>query len=129
MCGCKQQGFTLIELVAFIVVIGIIAGGLLVGMNQALKSTKSPTGIAQASYLANARMQIILMNRAFNGYATLSDPCPAAALCAPLTAYATANNFTVTSIISGTNPKIITISVTGAGDATIKAYTYNYANN
>ena len=129
----KQQGFTLIEVVAFILVIGIIASGLLVGMNQALTHITRPTSIAQASFLANARLQIILMNRAFNGYTTLDDPCtttPALAICTPLSTYATAHNFTVnTPTFSGSNPKIITIQITGAGNATNYAYVYNYANN
>ncbi|MBL7480969.1 type II secretion system protein [Legionella bononiensis] len=128
-----QQGFTLIELIAFVVLIGIIAGGLLVGLNESLSRANTPTSITQASFLANARMQIILMNRSINGYTTLSDPCttsPGLAICTPLSTYAAANNFTVsTPIISGTNPKIITITVSGAGDAIIKAYVYNYANN
>lgn len=133
MLSMKQEGFSLIELVAFIVVIGIISGGLLVGMNQALTQTSSPTKLAQASFLANARMQIILMNRAINGYATLSDPCtttPGLVICTPLSSFASTNNFTVNPpTISGSNPKIITLSVTGAGNATIDAYVYDYANN
>lgn len=129
----EQQGFTLIEVVAFILVIGIIASGLLAGMNQALIRTTKPTSNVQASFLANARMQIILMNRELNGYTTLSDPCtttPALAICTPLSTYATSKNFTVnTPTFTGSNPKIIRISITGAGNATIYAYVYNYANN
>jgi prepilin-type N-terminal cleavage/methylation domain-containing protein len=133
MSGIKQQGFSLIELITFIIVIGIIASSLLLGLNNAIRYSGIPRSISEASYLANARMQIILMNRAINGYSSLSDPCtstPGLAICTPLSNYATTNNFTVaTPTISGSNPKTITIKVTGAYNATINASIYNYANN
>ncbi|EHL30646.1 prepilin-type N-terminal cleavage/methylation domain-containing protein [Legionella drancourtii] len=129
----KQQGFSLIELITFIIIIGIIASGLLIGINQAQRYSGIPRVLPEASFLANARMQIILMNRAINGYAALSDPCtttPSLAICTPLATYATANNFTVsTPTISGSNPKTITINVTGAGNAVINVSIYDYAKN
>lgn len=129
----KKNGFTIIELITFIVVLGIVASGLLIGMNQAQRYSDIPRNITQASFLANARMQIILMNRSINGYASLYDPCtttPSLAICTPLSTFASANNLTVsTSTISGNNPKTISINVTGSGNASIQASVYNYANN
>lgn len=133
MFPLKQQGFSLIELITFIIIIGIVSSSLLMGLNQAALYSGIPRNIPQASFLANARMQIILMNRAINGYASLNDPCtstPGLAICTPLSNYASANNFSVaTPTISGSNPKSITINVTGSGNATINASIYNYANN
>lgn len=133
MLRIKQQGFSLIELVTFILVIGIIASGLLVGLNQSLRYSDTPRQLSQASFLANARMQIIFMNRAINGYSLLDDPCtttPDLAICTPLSTYASANNLTVNApTISGSNPKTVSINVTGSGNATINASFYNYANN
>jgi type II secretory pathway pseudopilin PulG len=112
----QQHGFSLVELVIFIVIIGVIAGSLLIGLNQAAFYSGIPRNLPQASYLANARMQIILMNRAINGYSALNDPCtatPSLAICTPLASYASTNNFTVsTPTITGSNPKTITINVT-----------------
>lgn len=129
----KQLGLSLIELVVFIVIIGIISTGLLAGLSQALKFSDIPRNVSAASFLANARMQIILMNRSVNGYSSLNDPCtatPSLAICTPLSSYATANNLTVSSpTFSGSNPKTITINVTGTASATINASVYNYANN
>ncbi len=128
-----HNGFTMIELIVFILVIGIIASGLFVGMNQSLSYGNEPRTITKASFLANARMQVILMNRTFNGYASLSDPCtttPALAICTPLSSYASTNGFSVaTPSISGANPKTITITVTGSGNATISSRIYDYAGN
>jgi prepilin-type N-terminal cleavage/methylation domain-containing protein len=133
MIQWHDKGFTLIEMVIFIAIISLIGVSLLQGINQAILYSHMPTRGTEASFLANARMQVILMNRQINGYTSLSDPCtttPALAICTPLSTYASNNGFTVsTPTISGSNPKSITLSVTGAGNATINANTYNYANN
>lgn len=129
----KQQGFSVIELVIFIVIIGIVASTLLIGLNQSARFSAIPRALPQASYLANARLQVILMSRAINGYSSFNDPCtasPSLAICTPLSSYATANNLTVaTPTITGTNPKVITVNVSGKSSATASASVYNYANN
>ncbi|WP_454782895.1 type IV pilus modification PilV family protein [Legionella sp. WA2022007384] len=129
----KQSGFSIIELIVFIVTIGIIVSGLLIGINQAQRYSGIPRGTPQASFLANARMQIILMNRDINGYTGLDDPCtstPSLDICMALSNYALENDFVVSDpTILGSNPKVITLNVTGSGSATINARVYNYANN
>lgn len=128
-----QKGFSLIELITFIVVIGIISVGLFAGMIQSQNTSDMPRKISEASFLANARMQIILMNRAIYGYAALNDPCtasPSLDICTALSTYATTNNFIVnTPTFSGSNPITVTVNVTGAGNSTLSASIYNYANN
>lgn len=129
----QQRGFTLIELIAFILVVAIVATGLLVGVNHALRSSGPSTRTTEASFLANARMQVILMKRGVDGYTALSDPCtttPSLALCTALSNYATAQGFTVvTSISAGPNPKVVSVTVTGSGNATVTSRVYNYASN
>lgn len=129
----KQNGFSLIELLVFIVVLGIVAVGLMSGMNQVLKTASTPEKIIQANFLANARLELVMMKRALSGYATLSDPCAVAtppAICSPLTSYASSNGFSVSPIsISGDNPKIISITVDGAASVTTQTRVFNYANN
>jgi type II secretory pathway pseudopilin PulG len=129
----KKEGFSIIECVIFIIIIGIIASSLLLGLNQAAFYSGQARYLPEVSFLANARMQIILMNRVINGYSSLDDPCtttPSIDICTPLASYASANNFTVnTPTISGTNPKTITINVTGANSTTVKASVYDYSNN
>lgn len=117
----KQQGFSLIELVIFITVIGILMSGMLVGVNRSLSLAVLPNQAAQATFLANARMEIILLNRAVNGWAA-GDPCPAAAICTPLTSFATTYGYTVTPSFStaGVNT---TIDVSVSGTAAARAIT------
>lgn len=133
MINMKQQGFSLIELIIFIIILGIISSSLLLGLNQAALYSDTQRNIVSASFLANARMQIILMNRNLNGYAALNDPCtvtPSLAICTVLSTYATNNSLTVaTPIISGSNPKTIIVNVTGAASANITSQVYNYAND
>lgn len=128
-----QQGFTLIEIIIFMVVLGIVGSGLLVGLNQSIRNSYIPRSMPQSNYLANARLQVILMYRHITGYSISTDPCttnPSYNICGPLATYATNNQFTVlTPTFSGTNPKTITVNVTGIVNATAVGYVYNYGNN
>ena len=129
----RETGFTFIEIVAFILVIGIIAVAMLTGLNQSQRYINQPDQILMSQYLANARMQIIMMNRAVNGYSSLTDPCtttPALAICTPLSTYAADNGMSVaTPAISGSNPKLISITVTGTRNVVLQSRVYNYGNN
>lgn len=114
----KQHGFSLIEMVIFIVVIGILMSGMLVAVNRSLSLAVLPNRAAQATFLANARMEIILLSRAVNGWTAFTDPCPAAPICTPLATFASTYGFTVTPNIttSGVN-KTIDVSVSGTAAA------------
>jgi hypothetical protein len=73
--GAAQRGVTLIELIAFIVIMGI-ASMTLLGMYRAvLPRGATPAEITLATQLAQERMELILGQRAANGYSPLADPC------------------------------------------------------
>lgn len=122
----QKRGFSLIEMVIFITVIGILMSGMLVGVNRSLSLAVLPNQAAQATFLANARMEIILLNRAVNGW-TAVDPCPGPAICTPLSDFATTYGFTVTSTFptSGAN-KTIDVSVSGTAEARAITVVSNY---
>lgn len=120
----QQKGFTFIELIIFMVVIGILAAGLLSAFNIFLQ--KQPT--VQASTLTNSlaaqRMEIILGQKKIAGFSSYTDPCPGPAICDLPTGY------TVTSSIannwnSDTHYNVITVSVSGKGTATLKTIVAN----
>jgi len=84
-----QAGVTLIELIAFIVIMGIAVVALLSMYRAVLPHGATPAQITLATQLAQERMELILGQRAMNGYSppTSLDPCPGAAICTPPNGY------------------------------------------
>lgn len=120
----QQQGFTFLELVIFIVVIGILAANLLSAFNVFLQKQPSIQVTTVANSLAAQRMEIILGQKKVSGFSAYSDPCPGPAICSVPT------GFTVTSSIANnwngdTNYNVITVNVTGKGTATLQTMVAN----
>jgi type II secretory pathway pseudopilin PulG len=108
-------GFTLIELVIFIVITGVLIAGLGAVFSTTMKGGADPGRLTQATQIAQERMELILGRRRAVGFAAFTDPCPGSPLCAPAPAgYAVAANI-VTGWIGNpgnTNYKVITVTVT-----------------
>lgn len=125
----KQRGLSLIELIVFIIILGISMGGLFLGVNQVLYGISSTYKLTRATFLANARMEVILYRRAFTGYSGLVDPCSTTnpAICTPLATYATNNGLSVSSsITSSGSTSTITVQITGQGNVTLVTVVSNY---
>ena len=73
----SQRGVTLIELIAFIVIMGISVTALLSMYRAVLPRGTTPSQMTLGAQLAQERMELILGQRVANGYstATLTDPC------------------------------------------------------
>lgn len=118
----KHSGMTLIEVVVFIVVLGITAAGSLTAMRTILTNSSQPGKILAAAQLAQARMAIILQQAVVNGFSNINDPCnlttPPAA-CTGLATFASNKGYTLSSSILAASGGVITASVTvsGAGNA------------
>ena len=95
--GAAQRGLSLIELIAFIVIMGISVTALLSMYRAVMPRGATPAELTLATQLAQERLELILGQRATGGYSPLVDPCAvsAAAVCTPTTGY------TVTSVIAG----------------------------
>lgn len=124
----KYSGFTLIELVLFIVVTGILASTiLLVLVNTALKT---PIDRQQVIALENAQqcMEWYLGQRALNGYSSIT--CSASpstpTICVLPSGYNFSNSITCTTLSSDPSYKLITVTVSGAGDATLTSLIADY---
>lgn len=119
-------GFSLIEAIVFIVVLGVLVAGLLVAFATPMQNSPQAGRLDLAAELAQARMELILAQRRAVGFAGFADPCPGPAICIPPTGY------TVTSsIVSGygadaTNYKIITVNVSGLTAIAATALVANY---
>lgn len=122
----QADGFSLIELIVFIVVLGVLVAGLVVAFASPLRNSPEAGRLDVAAELAQQRMELILAQRRAVGFAALADPCPGPTICTPPTGY------TVTSsIVAGyggdpTNYKVITVSVSGTSAMTASALVANY---
>ncbi len=146
------RGVTLIELIAFIVVVGVLVSGLMTGFATTLQGSAVSKQFTQALQLAQERMELILARKDAVGFAcftgTRFDPCQAAAAAGsctvtlasahPACSAATTFGYTVqppvldeTGACMGgdTNYKCITVTVTdssGAMLAELEAAVANY---
>ena len=75
--GAAQRSVSLIELIAFIVIMGISVTALLSMYRAVLPRGATPAQITLATQLAQERMELILGQRDASGYSTavLTDPC------------------------------------------------------
>ncbi len=119
----NQQGISLIELVMFIVLIGIIVTGSFSAFDLILTDSSQPGRILAAGQLAKARMNLILQQRLVNGFTNITDPCVSGspAACSGLAAFASAHGFVVSSSIPAAvgGVRTATVTVSGAGSATV----------
>ena len=127
-----QRGVSLIELIAFIVIMGISVTALLSMYRAVLPRGATPSEITLATQLAQERMELILGQREAGGYSPLADPCvlSTAAICTATAGY------TVSSVIVGgwsgipvTSYREIRVTVwgpDGAQSAKLSAVVANY---
>jgi Tfp pilus assembly protein PilE len=145
------RGVTLVELIAFIIIVGVLVSGLMTGFATTLRGSGVSKQVTQALQLAQERMELILARKDAVGFAcftgTRFDPCTAAAAagsCAatlasthPACSAATTLGYTVARALDetgacmggDTNYKCITVTVTdssGAQLAELEAAVANY---
>lgn len=94
------RGFSLIEVVVFVVVVSAAAVALMSALGRVVPRGVTAVQLTQASQLALERMELIVGQRAVLGYSsTALDPCPSALI--PCTQLA---GFTVA--VAGVNPVV-----------------------
>ena len=71
----RGRGFTLLEMIVFIVIVGVAAVALFQMFRQTLPRSPTPGQLIQAAQLAQERMELILGRRGVVSYAALNDPC------------------------------------------------------
>ena len=117
----KIQGISLIELVIFILVVGVMSSGALVTFNNVLNFSAQPGKNLQASQLAHARTQAIILQRLSFGFANIADPCTSGTsdACNDMATYASSENLSVASSIpGGQGVRVVTVTVSGGGTST-----------
>lgn len=125
----KSRGFTLIEITIFIVIIGIITSALASAFQVTVGNQSSVSYKNKAVEIGQQRMDIIMENKASNGFASFSDPCTGGS---PPAVCSANNNYTVTSAITtgfngDNNLKVITVTVSGQADVVLTGMVGNYS--
>lgn len=144
------RGVTLIELIAFIIIVGVLVSGLAAGFSANMRGSGDARDVTQALQLAQERMELIRARKDVVGFAcftgTRFDPCQAAAAAGscpamaasshPACSAATTLGYTVTPALDesgaclGGDPdyKCITVTVTNAAGATLSRLQAAVAN-
>lgn len=124
----KYLGYSLIEVILFIIVIGILASVILSALiNPALKTPIDRQQVI-AMETAQACMEWYIGQRRIHGFSSI--PCSASpstpTICSLPSGYSFSNSITCTTLNSDSNYKIITVTVSGAGDATLTSLVADY---
>lgn len=74
----KQSGLSLIELILFIVIIGLLSTVLFSLFGTIVKYNQTPTKTIQARLEAASRLELLLAAKREKGFAGFTDPCTGA---------------------------------------------------
>ena len=133
--AAAMAGYSLIELIVFIVVLGILGAALFTGFSTALMTSASSQPGLDATQLAQQRMELILAQKRRLGFAgfvsTTFDPCTSAPPSTQPVCISIPAGYTVSSTLTANwngnaNYKVITVTVTGKDQASLVALVANY---
>lgn len=119
----KHHGFSLIELIVFILIIGIIASALLVSFSTILQNAPSSNFQTTAIALAGERMDIILGQKQMQGFSSFSDPCTLStppAICVSYSGYTISSSIGTITIGGDSGYKVITVTISGKGNVVLQ---------
>ena len=131
----RMTGLSFIELILFIMIIGLLAAGLLAGFNRALTGTATLSPLNQAHRLAEERMELILPQRqqlGFAGFTTATfDPCTSvpASTQAACTTWPAGFNVSASlqnNWLGDSGYQVVTVNVTGPATSQLQALVGDY---
>lgn len=120
----QHAGFTLIELVIFIVITGILTSSIFVAANNALINMSKALYSDVASQTARQCMEYYIGQRRLNGYSALNgasctSPLTLPSICSAPSGYTVVANCVNNPISGDSNYNKITVIVSGTSDATL----------
>lgn len=122
-----QHGFTLIEVLVFIVVSSLLMTTIMLGAMTALRSAPSVHQQWVALQTARQCMEWYLEQRRLRGYTILTCPStPSASACSAPAGYSVSTNIACTTWNSDSAYKTITVSVSGLAAVSLTAQVGDY---
>lgn len=122
----NQQGFTLIELVVFIVITSILASGILLSFVTIMNKTPAVLQNTIADQTAKRCAEWFLGQRRMNGYSSMPCNSSVPSFCTAPSGYTLTSNCSPTTISGDSNYESITITVSGTGNASLTLLIANY---
>ncbi len=123
----KSAGFSLIELIIFIVIMGIIVGGIIAGLMVTLNKTSSIEQQSPAVESASQCLEWYLSTRYSQGYESIACPSTTVpAVCTVPANYTIAVNVSCVSMYGSANYKQVVVTVGGKGNAVVSLIMANY---
>jgi len=115
-------GFTLIELILFIVIMGILGSTILLSFVTALQKLPQTHQIYIADQAAQRCMEWILGQRKMNGLSSVACPSSTTpAFCTVPSGFTMSVNISCTTLSSDSTYETVTVTVGGAGSTTLSA--------
>jgi len=122
-----QAGFTLIEIIIFLVVTSIMISTLMLAFSTGLLKTPTLLNNFIADQTAKKCMEWFLSQRNLNGYTAITCPSTAVpSFCTAPAGYTLAVNISCTTINSDSNYQTITVTASGQGNTTLSTLIANY---
>lgn len=125
----KNNGYTLIELVIFIVIMAIISGSILLALNAVLRHAPKVQHQTVAMQSATRCMEWYVGTRNIHGFSNVTCPSTTVpSFCTVPSGYTIATNVSCTTLYgdSTANYKTITVTVGGLGSTTLSLLIADY---
>lgn len=123
----RHGGFTLIEVLVFIVVTSLVMSTILLSANTALRNTPMTHQQWVAVQTAQQCMEWFVNQRRMNGYSALTCPStPSPSACAAPSGLSVSTAITCSTWNSDSNYKTITVSVGGAASLSLSMQIGDY---
>jgi prepilin-type N-terminal cleavage/methylation domain-containing protein len=123
----KVKGFTLIELIIFIVISSLLASTLLIAFNTVAIKTPLNNLQYQALIIARTCLDNMVAQKQLNGYSTFT--CPSTTVpfyCLTQSGFNIDVNIACTSFNSDANYMTLTVNVTGASSVSLTTLIASY---
>lgn len=123
----RQEGFTLIEILLLIIVLGLLGSTMVLTLRNTMQQTPKVFNNLIALQTAKQCMEWFTGQRQLNGFTSITCPSTTVpSFCSAPSGYSLSVSITCTTINSDSNYKTLTVTVSGNGNATLSTLFASY---